>query len=596
MRVKDIDQALDRNILLLKSFENIDLIMSSNDCGLLDELLTDITSLSSTMVYGNGDAISGSTEVGVQVFHDNSIKRKFLKKIDTILNIIPGYHSKVRPFLKHLFRNIISNKYVSYYELIKFNNEHFIKVVYHSLLFREPDAEGEKNCLENLRNNKLTKLDIINIISSSDEGRSKGIYIKGLKTANLINAIRRIILSIPFVGYLLRLLKCLVLLPKYFYSINQSFLELLNKIQDLQEQLSEAENAVQQTKADEVKIQICVSDLMKRIENDEIYVNASIENTQDKLNKQNTNLLQLHQSVKEKSQLLQLLQNSLSELQTEIAKTLHEQFSILDTVNTHIETIDKKIHNREVLVESQKQIMDQFYLDYNEQLMLDSREEVMQRESIYLKEIEEWRDKNTEKANLTILDLGCGEGEWLELLQNNGYSAYGIDNNERVVEKVHSQHPKLKVILSDAFNHLESLSDDSVDLITMFHMIEHMDVLNGMRLLRECRRVLKYTGMLIIETPNPQNLLIATYYFRLDPTHHFILPHELLEVMVRECKLEVGKTIFLNPLEYAPYKYKENDPISNIIFRFNIEQSYAVLALKGEGNANSNYASNNNKS
>ena len=88
-------------------------------------------------------------------------------------------------------------------------------------------------------------------------------------------------------------------------------------------------------------------------------------------------------------------------------------------------------------------------------------------------------------------------------------------------------------------------------------------------------------GMLILETPNPLNILTATYYFRLDPTHRFPIPKELLEFTVKEAGLNIKETLMLNPLNFIPYTYEEDDPIKDIIFRFNMEQAYSVLAVKG---------------
>lgn len=230
--------------------------------------------------------------------------------------------------------------------------------------------------------------------------------------------------------------------------------------------------------------------------------------------------------------------------------------------------------------QKQEMLIDQFYLDYNRDLMPDPREEVMEREAVYLPYITEWHQARS-KDSLKILDLGCGECEWIELLEKNGYQVTGIDTNLKVIEKAHSISPDFSIIKANAYEYLCGLEDNSIDLITMFHVIEHMTIFDGYKLIIECKRVLSNGGMLILETPNPLNILTATYYFRLDPTHRFPIPKELLEFTVKEAGLNIKETLMLNPLNFIPYTYEEDDPIKDIIFRFNMEQAYSVLAVKG---------------
>lgn len=132
--------------------------------------------------------------------------------------------------------------------------------------------------------------------------------------------------------------------------------------------------------------------------------------------------------------------------------------------------------------------------------------------------------------NLSIIDLGCGKGEWLELLDENGYCAIGVDSNSSIVKELESILPKVRIVESDAIHYLIGLEDNSVDIISSFHMVEHMEIVEVIELLTECRRVLKNSGMLIVETPNPKNILTSTYYFNMDPTHkkYFHLNYWLL--------------------------------------------------------------------
>lgn len=115
------------------------------------------------------------------------------------------------------------------------------------------------------------------------------------------------------------------------------------------------------------------------------------------------------------------------------------------------------------------------------------------------------------------LDLGCGRGEWLLWLQERGIAATGVDGNPVMVE--HCQQRGLAVIHADLLSHLQSLPSHSQRLVTSFHVIEHLpfDVLFVM--LREIHRVLVPGGWMILETPNPENVLVGSHTFYHDFSH-----------------------------------------------------------------------------
>lgn len=240
------------------------------------------------------------------------------------------------------------------------------------------------------------------------------------------------------------------------------------------------------------------------------------------------------------------------------------------------EQLMKEEEKREI---KEKELMDKFYVRYNEKLMGDSRDSVKKRAEVYIDKINIWAT-GREKNKLNIIDLGSGECEWVELLQENGFHATGIDGNTEVIKKVKKINASIDIIESFAMDYLTGLCDDSVDMITSFHMVEHLEMMDIIKLIRECHRVLKRGGMLIIETPNPQNILTATYYFNMDPTHKKPIPSELLAFFIEESGFEVKEKVLIYPLEFIPYEYREDDPIRDIVYRFNMEQAYSILAVR----------------
>ena len=135
--------------------------------------------------------------------------------------------------------------------------------------------------------------------------------------------------------------------------------------------------------------------------------------------------------------------------------------------------------------------------------------------------------------------------------------------------------------MADATKYLACLADNSVDLLTCFHMVEHLEMVELLELLQEMHRVLKPGGGLVLETPNPLNILISTYYFYLDPTHKKQIPPELLKLMVSSSGFKVEECRMLRPLNFVPYSYDDpEDKIRDVIFRFNMEQAYSIMAVK----------------
>lgn len=142
-----------------------------------------------------------------------------------------------------------------------------------------------------------------------------------------------------------------------------------------------------------------------------------------------------------------------------------------------------------------------------------------------------------------VLDLGCGRGEWLELLQQHGFEAKGIDSDEGMLQTCRMRD--LNAIQGDAIAYLESVEKESLSIVSAFHLVEHIPFKNLQRLIREAHRALKPGGLLILETPNPENLLVGTSSFYLDPTHERPLPAELLSFVVEYAQFRRVKTLFL---------------------------------------------------
>lgn len=150
------------------------------------------------------------------------------------------------------------------------------------------------------------------------------------------------------------------------------------------------------------------------------------------------------------------------------------------------------------------------YLDYAkfEEKFRGSQEEIRSRIRRYLEYF---------SAGDRVLDLGCGRGEWLELLKSIGANPVGVDLNENTVSLCRKKG--LNVVQDDLFQYLEAQEDNSLDGITAIQVVEHITPVQLVQLTQLCYRKLKFGGHIIFETQNPAVVYTMTTYFLVDPTH-----------------------------------------------------------------------------
>jgi O-antigen chain-terminating methyltransferase len=198
---------------------------------------------------------------------------------------------------------------------------------------------------------------------------------------------------------------------------------------------------------------------------------------------------------------------------------------------------------------------DAFYLAFENQFRGD-RDLIKERLRFYLPIIERVKAAT---GNASAVDLGCGRGEWLELLQEHGYDGVGADLNLCMIEECRSRG--LKAESADAIAYLRNLTSGSLSLVTGFHIVEHVSFSQLIELFRETFRVLCPRGTAIFETPNPENSHVSGYSFYLDPTHRNPIPQELLCFAARQAGFEathverlqayVEDGVFKGYLDYA---------------------------------------------
>lgn len=190
-------------------------------------------------------------------------------------------------------------------------------------------------------------------------------------------------------------------------------------------------------------------------------------------------------------------------------------------------------------------IEEQVYVDF-ELRFRGSRDEVMARQRDAIPFV-----VDLVGSSYPLVDVGCGRGEWLELLQELGVRAYGVDTNAEMVAEVHARG--LEGVAGDAIAHLEGLQPSSVQAVSGFHIAEHLSLADLGRLVDAALLALRPGGLLLLETPNPTNLAVGAAAFYLDPTHVRPLHPEFLTFLLESRGFSGVETRFVHPLrEDAP--------------------------------------------
>jgi 2-polyprenyl-3-methyl-5-hydroxy-6-metoxy-1,4-benzoquinol methylase len=131
-----------------------------------------------------------------------------------------------------------------------------------------------------------------------------------------------------------------------------------------------------------------------------------------------------------------------------------------------------------------------------------------------------------------VLDIGCGQGEFLEVMREAGVSAKGIDQSEESIANCRAKG--LEVEQADLFTYLSAAADKSLDGIFSSQVVEHLPVNGIPAMIQLCAAKLREGGLIAIETPNPACLAIFATHFYLDPTHVRPVPSQLLAFYLQE--------------------------------------------------------------
>ena len=423
----------------------------------------------------------------INILRLTNLDKRALKKVNFIFK--PWLYSK--EFLSG------SNPNFKISDFIKYNDEEFINNAYIKILNRKPDPTGKKINLELLRNGKVTKIGIICNLRFSQEGKTNKANIQGLTK----HYIYKVISNIFIIGHLIRTVNALIKLP--------SILNHINKLESDCNRLTE-ENKTFSTRINLLK--------QAAIDNSKI-IDTKANDIDIKL------LYQLIREIESKADSITLTKNA-TQIELELNRlkqqTRDHKLNILDSQHQLKLLLEKQNgsmseptsqNKTKHAVKDEDLLLDAMYVAFEDKFR-GSKEEIKERLIDYLPYVLEAR-KNTQNA--PVLDVGTGRGEWLSLMKENDIEAKGIDLNHIMVSLC--QESGLDAIESDVIEYLKKQNSNSLSAITGFHIIEHLPFKVLISLYDEAFRVLKPGGIVIFETPNPENLIVGACNFYTDPTH-----------------------------------------------------------------------------
>jgi 2-polyprenyl-3-methyl-5-hydroxy-6-metoxy-1,4-benzoquinol methylase len=481
-------------------------------------------------------------------------------------------------------------------EFLKFRDRNFVMIAYRGILRRRPDSGGLEHFLGDLRSGKMTKAEILGRLRYAPEGRVKKTKVDGLFWNFLIQSS----FGIPVLGYFSRLTFGIGNLPlilqnmRVFEERASTRLESQrNDLAIIQSKLDPLLNGklvadALENKADRADFDVLKDDVAAALESKADRADFGVlkddvaDALESKADRADFGVLKddVAAALESKAD-KDLLEEITDQIREILRQTRDHKLNILDQQRRLMflleetrKRLPEPISTEQIkaMLTEEDQVLNAMYVSFEDQFR-GTREDIKKRQAVYFPYLEE---AGLGDENLPILDVGCGRGEWLELLKEKGFKARGVDVNALLVQECSAK--ALDAVRGDAVDFLRNLKSGSMGVITGFHIVEHLPMRKMISFFDEAFRVLKPGGIVIFETPNPENVLVGSCTFYSDPTHKNPIPPDTLMFLLEYRGFISSEIVRLNPLNFV--EYDKDDPLKDLIYRFNMAQDYAVITRK----------------
>jgi O-antigen chain-terminating methyltransferase len=454
-------------------------------------------------------------------------------------------------------------------DLLKYHGGDFVRNAYRAVLKREPDAAGLTHNLNNLATGRFNKIDVLAGLRFSPEGERARVRIDGLAWPAAVRRLGRV----PLIGYLLQWATAVGRLPLLLRHQRQSEFYLLAQQQQIADHVNQVHSqlagALAQVSAQTVAGAEAAAGHRQLIESLSRQQQDAAERHAGLRDAVETRLADARRHLDQRAAVLtrqlgeqrqraeeqtrQLLTRQ-QQLQAELVMQERRVALLLEEAGGRLPPASDERLLR-LMASEEDHLLDPLYASFEDKFRGD-REEIKERLRVYLPILK------GAGVSEGALDIGCGRGEWLEILKDEGVTARGVDHNRVFVEQCRQNG--LDVVGEDALAYLRSLPDQSLNAVTSFHLVEHLPFETLIKLLDEAVRTLKPGGLLILETPDPENFIVGSCNFYTDPTHRNPIPSPTLQFLLESrglCRTEIMK---LRPWDAAKIEGDEE-----IVRRFN---------------------------
>lgn len=518
-------------------------------------------------------------------------------------------------------------------EMLRPSDGEFVDNAFHVLLRRSASAEERAHYLGTLRSAGSSKVEILGHIRFSNEGMRHGVHVDGLLLPYKLHRWRRI----PVLGWFLAVGIAVFRLPRLFAHLqlleatgaqeSQQVGRALNELAQaaemrqtqldeqldmlagsqrrLQAQLStelpahaEALVRLERQLAEQASLTTRIEARLAELHQLEATLAARVESA---LANQAEAYVRLESALANQAETYVRLESALAN-QADVHTRLEHRFEAQSSSAASDRRTVQAVERRLVALsdrmgrpavdapaaapagpdedQASAGLLDAHYVSF-EDTFRGTRDDIKARAGHYLGT---FREAGIEPGNGLVLDLGCGRGEWLEVLSEHGYACRGVDMNGVMVGEARASG--LDAVEQDAIAHLRSLDTNSVCAVTSMHLVEHLPYEVLIRLVDEALRVLQPGGVLILETPNPENLTVGSYWFYMDPTHRNPIPPLLLQWVVENRgfesatieRLTVNRGVF--DIQPVGEEVAAASQINKIVGLLTAAPDYAIVARK----------------
>ena len=217
--------------------------------------------------------------------------------------------------------------------------------------------------------------------------------------------------------------------------------------------------------------------------------------------------------------------------------------------------------------------MESFYVAFEDKFR-GTRDDIQGRLQAYLPYV----TKFAGQPDARVVDIGCGRGEWLELLKQHDIAAIGVDLNSAMVDVCRSVG--LQAEYDDAVEWLRRQPEGSLAAVTGFHIIEHLPFETMVAMFDAALHALRPDGLIIFETPNPENVIVGSCNFYYDPTHQHPLVPTVIEFLARQRGFAHAEILRMHPFAEDQRIHEDTDLARRLNHLFYGPQDFAILAWK----------------